>query len=97
MARYALFVAGTAFINASQPITAAMGQEAAPEARSTASSIVMGLSWGIGGFIMAPLGYLADRTGLTTTLVVIGLLPLLSLPFLKLVRRDDGTVEGKSL
>jgi FSR family fosmidomycin resistance protein-like MFS transporter len=57
----------------------------------------MGLSWGIGGFIMAPLGYLADRTGLTTTLVVIGLLPLLSLPFLKLVRRDDGTVEGKSL
>lgn len=97
MARYALFVAGTAFINASQPITAAMGQEAAPEARSTASSIVMGLSWGIGGFIMAPLGYLADRAGLTTTLVVIGLLPLLSLPFLKLARSDDGIDEANSL
>ena len=80
---YALFIAGTALINATQPITAAMGQEAAPEARSTASSIVMGLSWGLGGDARAPLGYLADRAGLTTTLVVIGLLPLLSLPFLR--------------
>ncbi|QTX31988.1 MFS transporter [Aminithiophilus ramosus] len=80
---YVLFIVGTALINATQPITAAMGQEAAPEARSTASSIVMGLSWGLGGFAMAPLGYLADRAGLTTTLVVIGLLPLLSLPFLR--------------
>ena len=87
---YMLFVAGTSLINATQPITAAMGQEAAPEARSTASSIVMGLSWGLGGFAMAPLGYLADRAGLTTTLVVIGLLPLLSLPFLRSAKTGRG-------
>ncbi len=94
---YLLFIAGTAFLNASQPITAAMGQESAPEARSTASSIVMGLSWGIGGFAMAPLGYLADRVGLSATLVVVGLLPLLSLPFLKLKQEISGGEEGKSL
>jgi FSR family fosmidomycin resistance protein-like MFS transporter len=81
---------GSAVISGSMPITAAMAQEMAPESRSLASSVVMGLSWGLGGFVMLPLGMIADRMGLVVTMGCIALLPLAALPFLVLkVKKDD--------
>ena len=65
-----------------------MAQEMAPQSRSLGSSVVMGLSWGFGGFIMLPLGALADHLGLVFTMACIALLPLAALPFLLLKIRS---------
>ena len=72
----ALFVIGGACIAATNPITLAMAQESAPESRSTASSLVMGVSWGIANIVSSPIGIAADRIGLEATLGFVALAPL---------------------
>lgn len=74
------FALGTAAVNATMPITAAIAQELTPNARGIASSIVMGLSWGLGNMMMAPFGKVGDLYGVDATLLIIAVLPLLSLP-----------------
>jgi FSR family fosmidomycin resistance protein-like MFS transporter len=76
------FLIGTAAINATMPITAAIAQEMVPNSRGMASSIVMGLSWGFGNMLMAPLGKIGDLFGVQTTLLVVAFLPLIALPLL---------------
>lgn len=92
---YLLYMIGSAIISGSMPITAAMAQEMAPESRSLASSVVMGLSWGLGGFVMLPLGALADHLGLMFTMSCIALLPLAALPFLLLKMKSTAHGEGE--
>lgn len=70
-----LFIAGGALLAASNPVTVAMAQELAPESRSVASSLVMGVAWGIANLVALPIGRLADRTNLTLSLSVVSLLP----------------------
>ncbi len=77
-----LFVVGAAAINATMPITAAVAQEMVPNSRGMASSIVMGLSWGVGNLLMAPLGKVGDIFGVQATLLVVAILPLIALPML---------------
>lgn len=77
-----LFIAGTALLDASSPMTLAMGQKLTPHARGVASSILMGFSWGLAGMATYPAGMIADVFGLTATLRVFALLPLASLPIL---------------
>lgn len=72
-----LFVLGGACIAATNPITLAMAQENVPGARSTASSLVMGVSWGIANIVASPIGSLADRIGLERALSIVALSPLL--------------------
>lgn len=72
-----LFVLGGACIAATNPITLAMAQENAPAFRSTASSLVMGVSWGIANIVASPIGMVADRIGLELTLSFVALSPLL--------------------
>lgn len=78
MLSVALFVCGGACIAATNPVTLAMAQEFAPNARSTASSLVMGISWGMANIVASPIGMLADRIGLTPTLCLVALAPLLA-------------------
>ncbi len=70
-----LFIAGGALLAASNPVTVAMAQELAPESRSVASSLVMGVAWGVANLVALPIGRLADRTNLTLSLSVVSLLP----------------------
>jgi FSR family fosmidomycin resistance protein-like MFS transporter len=70
------FTLGGACIAATNPITLAMAQEQIPESRSTASSLVMGVAWGIANMAAYPIGMLADRVGLTKTLIVVAISPL---------------------
>ena len=42
----------------------------------------MGLAWGAANALLYPLGWLADGIGVHNTMLLLGLLPLLSLPFL---------------
>ena len=78
----ALFIAGTALLDASSPMTLAMGQKLTPHARGVASSLLMGFSWGLAGMATYPAGMIADVFGLTATMRVFALLPLASLPIL---------------
>jgi FSR family fosmidomycin resistance protein-like MFS transporter len=73
-----LFVLGGACLSATSSVTLAMAQELVPESRSTASSLVMGLSWGIANAVAFPIGKLGDAIGLERALCVVSLLPLLA-------------------
>lgn len=75
-----LFILGGALLTSCGPATDAMAQGMAPEKRSTASSLMMGFSFGLGGVAMAPLGWFSDIAGLRTALGVIAVMPLLSIP-----------------
>lgn len=88
------FLIGTSAINATMPITAAIAQEMVPNSRGMASSIVMGLSWGFGNMLMAPLGKVGDLFGVQATLLVVALLPLIAFPLLyaKPFREDSDNV-----
>lgn len=76
-----LYVLGVALITATLPSTVAFAQKAVPHDRSAASSIVMGLAWGLCNILMAPLGKVADVFGVQSTLVLVGFLPLACIPF----------------
>ena len=55
----------------SAPVTVTMAQEGLPQHASLASSIVMGLAWGIGGLMLTVVGAVADAIGLQETLLLI--------------------------
>lgn len=69
-----------AFAFAGVPVTIVMAQESIPYRTSTASSVVMGLAWGVGGTAAVLVGRLADAVGVTAALFVLALLSLLSAP-----------------
>lgn len=73
-----LLTAGFAIVGCSLPITAATAQELAPESRSMASSLIMGLSFGISGIMMTPVGAMADIIGIRTTMFCVVLIPYFS-------------------
>lgn len=75
-----LYMAGNALLQGLLPVTGAAAQEMAPGARSTAASMVTGLSFGLAGLLTAPIGAMADSFGLTWVLVFVGALPLLPMP-----------------
>jgi MFS transporter, FSR family, fosmidomycin resistance protein len=58
-------------------VTVVMGQEYLPGRIGLAAGITMGLSIGVGGVGAPLLGFLADRAGLSTTMLVIAALPVL--------------------
>jgi FSR family fosmidomycin resistance protein-like MFS transporter len=76
----ALAFAG-AVLFAGVPITIVMAQEAVPGRTSTASSLAMGVAWGIGGFGSAAVGALGDAIGVTDALSVLALVSLVAAPF----------------
>jgi MFS transporter, FSR family, fosmidomycin resistance protein len=75
-----LYMAGNALLQGILPVTSAASQEMAPGARSTAASMVTGLSFGLAGLLTAPIGAMADSFGLTWVLIFMGFLPLLPIP-----------------
>jgi FSR family fosmidomycin resistance protein-like MFS transporter len=82
MASVALFVLGGACISATSSVTTAMAQEYLPNSRSAASSLVMGVSWGVANMVAAPIGMLADKIGLTAALGVVATSPLLVVAYI---------------
>lgn len=78
-----LYLVGVSAFYATLPLTVSMAQTLVPGERSAASSIVMGLAWGFSNILLAPFGKAADWIGVENILVVVGLLPLLALPFLR--------------
>ena len=60
-------------------VTVVMGQEYLPGRIGLAAGITMGLSIGLGGVGAPLLGFLADRAGLSVTMLVIAALPVIGL------------------
>jgi FSR family fosmidomycin resistance protein-like MFS transporter len=58
-----LLLLGGTLLNASNPVIVAQAQELVPEHASTASAIVMGVGWGVGGLLVSFVGVLADVWG----------------------------------
>ncbi|MDR1021341.1 MAG: MFS transporter [Synergistaceae bacterium] len=92
-----LFVLGGACLAATNSVTLAMAQEYVPESRSTASSLVMGLSWGIANAVAFPIGKLGDAIGLESALCVVSFLPLLAVAAMVFgdARRRLRTLRGR--
>jgi len=62
------FTLGVALLSSTVPVTAATAIERSPESRSVASSLIMGVSWGLAGLITFPLGTLADLFGINAAM-----------------------------
>lgn len=76
-----LYLLGVSCIYSTLPLTVSMAQELVPNDRSAASSIVMGLAWGFSNILVSPFGKIADWVGIEMTFIIVGLLPLLGIPF----------------
>jgi MFS family permease len=76
-----LSVLGVACVYSTLPLTVSVAQILAPNERSAASSIVMGLAWGFSNILVSPFGKLADLAGLDAAFAFMAILPLLGLPF----------------
>ena len=75
----ALYVAGLSCIYSTISLTTTMAQILAPNDRSTASTIVLGLAWGVSNILVSPFGKLADLFGIDAAFIILALMPLLGL------------------
>lgn len=70
-----LLILGFGFLLTSSSVTTAMSQQRCPDARSTVSSLSMGLSWGLANLFTSPVGLFADKIGLLPTMCCVALIP----------------------
>ncbi|HPG39346.1 MAG TPA: MFS transporter [bacterium] len=85
-----LAVAGL-FIFASIPVVIVMAQELFPHRVNMVTSFMMGVSWGVGGLMVTPVGYLAERIGLGSALMYLlgfGVLAAIATMFLPETRKQ---------
>jgi FSR family fosmidomycin resistance protein-like MFS transporter len=68
---------GGATVLASNSVLVAVAQQAAPGNEGLASSIPLGLGWGLGGLLLPLVGVLGDKYGLEVTLSWLALVPIL--------------------
>jgi FSR family fosmidomycin resistance protein-like MFS transporter len=81
---FSVFLAGF-FSMATMPLAVAMAQELAPKGRSMVSSLMMGVTFGLGG-MMAPLtGKLADIFSIRAVLVFLAIIPFLTIGLISLI------------
>ncbi len=75
---YALAVLGGISLTFSNPLLILFAQKHSGGSPALASSLIMGISWGLAGLLMVPLGALGEVFGLKGTLVMVSAFPLLS-------------------
>ncbi len=76
------FTLGISLLMATSPVLVATAIERAPESRSVASSLMMGVSWGLAGLITFPMGTLADLFDIEAAIWSALFLPWLGMPIL---------------
>jgi len=76
------------FVLATMPLGVALAQQLAPKGRSMVASLMMGFAFGLGGIVSPLVGKMADLYSIQSTLTVMSLLPLLSLPLIVAFPRD---------
>jgi FSR family fosmidomycin resistance protein-like MFS transporter len=73
------------FSMATLPLGVAMAQELAPKGRSIASSLMMGLAFGLGGIMMPLTGKLADIFSIQGILLSLAIIPCLTISLIALL------------
>jgi FSR family fosmidomycin resistance protein-like MFS transporter len=70
--------AGGFFLQSTLPVNVVFGQALAPVSAATVSSLMMGFAWGMGGFSVPIVGWIADRHGIERTLLGLAIIPSLA-------------------
>lgn len=55
------------------PLNIVMAQELYPHRSSMVSALMIGVSWGIAGLLMTPLGFIGEKVGLSTALLTLAI------------------------
>jgi FSR family fosmidomycin resistance protein-like MFS transporter len=84
----ALIVAAGTVLTFSNPLLILMAQKHSGNSPAMASSLIMGLSWGLAGLAMVPLGSLGEMLGMQVMMVIAGAFPLLSVVSCLRIPRD---------
>jgi FSR family fosmidomycin resistance protein-like MFS transporter len=84
----ALIVAAGTALTFSNPLLILMAQTHSGGSPAMGSSLIMGLSWGLAGLAMVPLGTLGEVLGIPAMMVIAGGFPLLSLVACLRIPRD---------
>jgi FSR family fosmidomycin resistance protein-like MFS transporter len=69
---------GGFFLQSTLPVNVVFGQALAPVSAATVSSLMMGFAWGMGGFSVPLVGWIADHYGIEHTLVGLAFIPLIA-------------------
>lgn len=77
------------FLSSSTPVNIILGQEIVPTQASFMSSIMMGFGWGVAGFLMIPIGIIADEIGLYWALTLVSFLSLIGLILVYVFRYEE--------
>jgi FSR family fosmidomycin resistance protein-like MFS transporter len=83
-----LIVAAGTVLTFSNPLLILMAQKHSGNSPAVASSLIMGVSWGLAGLAMVPLGALGEAFGMPVMMVIAGAFPLLSVLSCLRIPRD---------
>jgi FSR family fosmidomycin resistance protein-like MFS transporter len=83
-----LIIAAGTVLTFSNPLLILMAQKHSGNSPAMASSLIMGLSWGLAGLAMVPLGSLGEALGLPVMMVIGGAFPLFSVVSCLRIPRD---------
>lgn len=72
---FILFMIGNALLVSSSPLLVARAQELAPVSKSTATSLLMGVAFGLSGLMMTLVGMIVDHQGLLYAFSIVLLFP----------------------
>ena len=67
---------GGLLLQSTLPVNVTYAQMLAPVGAATVSSLMMGFAWGMGSVMVPLVGWMADRVGLPSALLVISVVPL---------------------
>ncbi len=82
-----IICAGTV-LTFSNPLLILLAQKHSRNSPAMASSLIMGLSWGLAGLAMVPLGSLGELVGMRTMMIVAAAFPLLAVVSCLRLSRD---------
>ena len=77
------------FLNGSWISLTVRGQESVPGSIAMMSGLMLGLSVGLGGIAVAPIGLVAERSGLGIVVSAVACLPLLAALMMRFVPRSS--------
>jgi MFS transporter, FSR family, fosmidomycin resistance protein len=83
-----LIIAAGTVLTFSNPLLILQAQKHSRGSPAIASSLIMGLSWGLAGIAMVPLGILGEALGMPVMMIIAGAFPLLCVPSCLKIARD---------
>lgn len=75
---FILFMFGNALLISSSPLLVARAQKLAPHAKSTATSLIMGVAYGLSGLMMTLVGMIVDHQGLLYAFSLVLIFPFVN-------------------